>query len=103
MITSILTANPQDGKGHAAFALAVKVANYINGSFSGANLQVLRNIGGPTWQVHWISNFESLAVFEEERKRIEADEGYLKLLGEGREQNLFAASSVVERLYEVIS
>jgi len=103
MITSILTANSQDGKGQAAFAWAVKVANYLNGSFSGANVKVLRNIGGPAWQVHWTSNFESLAVFEEERKRIEADEGYHKLLGEGRDQNLFIASSVVERLYQAIS
>jgi len=73
------------------------------GSISGAHVQVLRNIGGPVWQVHWISNYESLAAFEEMRKRIEADEGYLKLLGEGRDQQLLVASSVVDRLYEVIS
>jgi hypothetical protein len=103
MITSIRTANSQDGKGQAGFAWAVKVANYINGSISGANVQVLRNIGGPTWQVHWVSNYESLAAFEGMMKRFEADEGYRKLLGEARDQQLFVASSVVDRLYEAIS
>jgi hypothetical protein len=97
------TANMHDGKGQEAFAWAVKVANYLNEKFPGANMQVVRNIGGPVWQVHWIANFESLAALEEVMKRVEADAGYLELLGEARDQKLFISSGTVDSLYEAIS
>ncbi len=103
MITWIRTANMQDGKGQDAFAWAVKVANYVNEKFSEANVQVVRNIGGPVWQVYWVANYESLATFEEVMKRVEADSGYLELLGEARDQNLFISSGTVDSLYEAIS
>ena len=103
MITWVRTANMHDGKGQDAFAWAVKVAHYVNGKFSGANVQVVRNVGGPVWQVHWVANYESLAAFEEIMKTLEADSGYLELLGEARDQKLFISNSIVDSLYEAIS
>lgn len=103
MITRVRTANMHDGKGHEAFAWAVKVATYINENFSGSNIQVMRNVGGPVWQVHWVDSHESLAAYEEVMKKVEADSGYLELLGEARDQKLFVSSSIVDSLYQAIS
>ena len=63
----------------------------------------MRNIGGPIWQVHWVSNYESLAAYDKIMKGIEADSGYLKLVGEARDQKLFISTSIVDNLYEAIS
>jgi hypothetical protein len=76
---------------------------YVNEKFADANVQLVRNIGGPVWQVHWVANYESLATFEEVMKRVEADSGYLELLGEARDQKLFISSGTVDSLYEAIS
>jgi hypothetical protein len=103
MITWVRTANIHDGKAQDAFAWAIKVAKYVSANFSEANVQVLRNIGGLVWQVHWVANYESLAAFEEVMKKVEADSGYVELLGEARDQNLFISSSIVDSLYEAIS
>jgi hypothetical protein len=103
MITLIRTANMHDGKGHEAFAWAIKLGHYLNEKFSEGSVQVVRNIGGPVWQVHWVVSFESLATLEEVMKRVEADSGYLELLGEARDQELFISSGTVDSLYETIS
>ncbi|RME99361.1 MAG: hypothetical protein D6768_15200 [Chloroflexi bacterium] len=62
----------------------------------------MRNVGGPVWQIHWVGNYESLAAYEETMKAIEQDAGYLDLIGEAREQNLFISSSIVDRLYQSV-
>jgi len=103
MITFVRTATIHDGKVQDAFAWAVKVANYINEHISGVNVQVVRNIGGPIYQVHWVSNYESLAAFAERMKRVETDAGYQQLLVEGRQQLLLIGSSIVDNLYETVS
>ena len=86
----------------AAFEWAVKVANYVNDYISETNVQVVRNIGGSLFQVHWVANYESLAVFEEVMKRIEADSGYRELISEVREQQLLIGTSIVDSLYEAV-
>lgn len=102
MITMVRTADVHDGKGTAALAWAVKVAAHITENISGGNVQVVRNVGGPVWQLHWVGNYESLAAYEETMKTIEQDAGYLDLIGEAREQKLFISSSIVDRLYQSV-
>ena len=102
MITFVRTADMNDGKAMAGFAWAVKAANYITENL-GINVQVVRNVGGPVNQVHWIANYESLAEYEAAGKKIENDDGFQGLLAEGMEQGLFSSSSVVDGLYETIS
>jgi len=102
MITAVRTASIHDGKIAEALAWAVKVTNYARDKF-GANTQLMRNIGGPAGQIHWVSTFPSLADFENARKQIEPDEGYKSLVMEARQQNLFIGTSVVDALYESIA
>ena len=101
MITAVRTANIHDGKANEAVAWAIKTATYVSENL-GVNLQVMRNVGGPVFQLHWVSNYESLAAYEAAMARIEADEGYQGLLAEGRNQGLFIASSIIDNLYASI-
>jgi hypothetical protein len=103
MITWVRTANISDGKLQEAFSWAVKVAGYINKKFEGVNVQVVRNVGGPVFQVHWVATYKSLASFEEKWKQIDGDEGYQGLLAEIRQQAAFIGTSIVDSLYETVS
>jgi len=100
MIPQVRTAGIHDGKLQDAFAWATKVAGYINQTIPGANAQVVRNIGGPLYEGHWVLSAESLAAHEQRWKRLEADAGMQRLLMEGRQQGWFIGSSIVDRLYE---
>ena len=98
MITFVRTANIHDGKMQDAMAWAVKTATYISQNL-GVNVQVMRNVGGLVSQVHWVSNYASLADFEASMTKIVADAGYQQLLAEGGAGGLFAANSIVDNLY----
>ena len=103
MITWVRTANIHDGKINEAFEWAAKVASYINKKFDGANVQVLRNVGGPMYQVHWVGTHDSLAEFERQWKQIESDKGYRNLLTEIRRKGALIGTSVIDSLYESVS
>lgn len=102
MITVVRTASIQDGKFDGALAWAVKVTKYMRDKF-GANMQLARNIGGPTHQVHWVSVYPSLADLEKAVRQAETDEGYKALLAEARKELLFIASSIGDSIYESIA
>ncbi len=80
----------------------MEVAGYINGNIEGVEVQVLRNIGGQVFQVHWVSRYASLASYEQHWKGLEADEGYQAQITKARAAGLFIGSSIVDRLYEVL-
>ncbi len=103
MITWVRTASIHDGKLREAFTWAAKVASYVNQKVPGMNLQVTRNIGGPVYQVRWISSLESLAAYEKAARQIESDDGYQALLAEVRQQGALIGASVVDSLYETIA
>lgn len=99
MITAVRAATMNDGKVQAGFAWAVKVGMYITENL-GINVQVLRNVGGPVNQVHWVSIYESLGSYDAAMKKIFGDPGFQELFAEAEQQGLFSASSVVDNLYE---
>jgi hypothetical protein len=101
MITSVTTASVHDGKLTEAIAWAVKATNYLRDKF-GTNAQLTRNIGGPLYQLHWVSTHQSLADYEKRIKQTEADEGYKTLVMEARQQGLLIGTSIVVSLYESI-
>ena len=103
MITHTLSMSIHDGKLVDAFSWAAKVAGHINRQFPGSNVQVVRNVGGSMFELHFVSVAESLAAYEALNKQVEADEGYQKLLNEGREQRLIIGASVNARLYETVT
>ena len=65
-------------------------------------MQVQRNVNGPVYQVHWVITVENLAQVDELGQKLQADEGYMSLLGEAREQGLFDVASIVDNLYQSI-
>ena len=103
MITQVRTAAVHDGKLPEAVEFGLKVVAYISDKFPDLNIQLIRNVGGPIYELHWVSSTETLATYEEVNKSIEADEGYQALVAEARQARVFVASSLVDRLYETIS
>ena len=103
MITQVRTATVHDGKLPEAVEFGLKVVAYVNDKFPESTPQMIRNVGGPLYELHWVSTFETLASYEDLSKRLEADQGYQELLAEVRQARLFVASSVVDHLYETVS
>jgi hypothetical protein len=79
------------------------VVALLNDKFPDLNVQLIRNVGGPLYELHWVSSTETLASYEDVTKRIEAEQGYQALVAEIRQAKVFVASSLVDRLYETIS
>ena len=103
MITQVRTAAVHDGKFPEAIEFGLKVVAYINDKFPELNAQLVRNIGGPLYELHWVSTTETLASYDDLGKRLEADQGYQELVAEIRQAGVFVASSLVDHLYETIS
>ena len=103
MITQVRTAAVHDGKFPEAVEFRLKVVALLNDKFPDLNVQLIRNVGGPLYELHWVSATESLASYEDLNKRIEADQGYQELVAEIRQAKVFVATSLVDRLYETIS
>lgn len=102
MIVAVRSANIQQGVAIAeVFEWAVKVSMYLNEKF-GTDTRVLRNVNGTMYQVHWATNYETLAQMEETNQELIADEGYNGLLAEAREQQLFVAASIVDNFHQSV-
>jgi hypothetical protein len=102
MILSVRTGGMQSGKQMAGFAWAVKVAAYLNTTFPGMNVRVTRPVGGPLAEVHWLSEFASLAEYEARVAKFEADAGYQGLLKEARDGGFFDARTLRDDLHQTI-
>ena len=102
MIYFVRSAEVDRSKVDEAFGWAVKVANWINGKFSEANVQVLRNVSGPLGAVHWLSTSDSLASFEQLMAALESDQEYQGMIAEAREQGLFAQGSLRDSIYRSV-
>jgi len=103
MVTSVFSLTCHDGKLAAGFDWALRVTAYIKQQFPGSDMEVVRNIGGPFYELHMVTRVESLAAYDDLNKRSSADEGYQKLASEAQEQGLFIGSSITERMYETVS
>jgi hypothetical protein len=101
MITVVRTASVHDGKMTEAVTWAVNATRYLRDRL-GTNTQLARNIGGPVFQLHWVSTYPSLADLERVMRQIETDEGYNSRVAEARQRGLFIATSIVDSLYESI-
>ena len=102
MITLVRSATLQQGTAvEAAVEWAVKVAMYLNENL-GTNTQVQLNVGGPIFQVHWVTTLENLTQLDELVQKMQTDEGYGSLLTESREQGLFDVSSIVDGIFRSV-
>ncbi len=102
MITLVRSATLQQGAAiEAAVEWAVKGAMYLNENL-GTNTQVQQNVGGPVLQLHWVTTLENLAQLDELFQKMQADEGFVSLLTESREQGLFDVSSIVDGIFRSV-
>ena len=102
MITFVRSARIQQGTAiEAAMEFAVKVAMYLSENH-GTDTQVQHNVGGPVYQVHWVTTVENLAEVDQLNQKLQADERYGSLLATAREQDLFDVSSIVDRLFRSV-
>ena len=102
MITLIRTADINDGMAQDAFAWAVQVSHYINDNVDGVEVTVMRNIGGPVYQVHWVSRYDSLAEYARLWAALEADPGYQELIEDARDVGFFVGMSIEDHIYEAV-
>ena len=65
MITQVRTAAVHDGKFPEAVEFGLKVVAYISDKFPESNIQLIRNVGGPIYELHWVSTAETLASYED--------------------------------------
>jgi len=101
MIYFVRSIGIQQGKGPQAFQWAVQIANWINAHYPGLDVQVLRNVSGPRWQIHWVSHYESRAHWGEMMVQIGAEPAYRQVTSGGEE--LVVQSSWQDTLYEKVS
>jgi len=102
MITTIRSAEVRAGKADRAFKWAVEVTQYVNREVPDLEVQVYRNVGGPLFEVHWISHFPSLAAYQASRDRLESHVGFIEKVSEAAESGLFLGTSFRDRLYETL-
>ncbi len=55
------------------------------------------------YEIHWLSTTDTLASYEDLSNKLDADEGYQKLLGQARQGQLFVGSSITDRLFKTVA
>ncbi|GHN02724.1 hypothetical protein WSM22_42130 [Cytophagales bacterium WSM2-2] len=102
MITIIRTANIQAEKYVEALEWAIKLSMLISSKFS-VSSRVARNIGGNITEIHWLTDFKSIADFESFRNKVETDREYRDLIQQAITHNLLIGESLVDRIYGTVS
>jgi len=100
MVYLVRSARAQQGRAQAALPFFVGVANYLKEHYPQMSPEVLRNINGPIDQVHLVVRYESLAVLEATRKKLDNDDEYQELVGAF--QSIFVLDSAVDNIYETV-
>jgi hypothetical protein len=92
----------KEGRAKEAWEYAAKIAAYAKENYSEyCTVEVLSNISGPAYQVHFLVKFESLAGFEETSANWFADPAVQELNAGGAE--LWVDSSFVNNLFRIES
>ena len=55
MVTNVFSLTCHDGKLAAGFDWALRVTAYIKQQFPGSDMEVVRNIGGPFYELHMVT------------------------------------------------
>ena len=102
MIYGVRTAEAAGGKLFEARAWAIKVTNWINKKYPGANVELLTNVSGQLGQFHWLVTSETLAEQEQLLAGIGEDEEYLAMLKDAGSELLFAQGSARHTFYRTL-
>ena len=102
MITTMRTANIRRGKAAEAFEWAIKVAIHAKDKCAQVtDLQVVRNIGGPINQLHWIGTYGSMADMEATYKWFDSDAEIQKLIADALARELFEVDAA-DHIYATV-
>jgi hypothetical protein len=101
MIYLVRSITIQPGKSTEAFQWAVNIANWINEHYPEVNVEVLRNITGPKWQLHWVGRCDSLAVWAETSAKMNDDPGYHEVISGAEE--LVVQSTWMDNFYAKVA
>ena len=97
MIYMVRSITIQPGKSREAMQWAVNIAHWINEHYPDVNVQVMRNITGPRWQVHWVVRCDSLTIWDQTSAKINADPGYQEVISGAEE--LVVQSTWMDNFY----
>jgi len=96
MIRFMRKARVAHGKGTEAMKFAVEAAEYNKKNFKGApETKVFVEVAGDYSTLHWQSDYDSLAAFEQVLAQVMADETYRKMLDKAGP--LFVEASVEDK------
>ncbi|HAL47090.1 MAG: hypothetical protein FI707_07870 [SAR202 cluster bacterium] len=102
MIYRVRSAEVNGIKANEAFAWAVKVTIWANEKFPTGGTQLLRNISGNPFGLHWVSSAESLGVLDELLAAAEADPEYQAMIAEARSEGYLVPGSVTDSFSRTI-
>ena len=101
MIYMVRSITFQPGKSAEAMQWAVNIANWTNEHYPEVNMEILRNISGPKWQVHFVIRCASMAAWEETSAKANADRGYHEVISGGEE--LVIQKTMMDTFYRTVS
>ena len=102
MITVVRSVEARDGKFRQALEGALQTASLINEKYD-KETRVMGNVAGKSSQLHWVTEFESLAEFEEWVAKVSQDEKLAEMVAEHFEQGLFVEGSFTDNIYRTLS
>lgn len=96
MITFMRTVTAKPGKLPEVIAFAGSIAQ-IAGRATGNEVKVLLPVGGKFSEIAWVSQFDTLAQFEDANSKLLQDESYVAMLRKA--EGLFVDGSGYDRLW----
>ena len=89
-------------KRRQALDWTARVAKYLRQKYPKYNTRLLQPVLGDINSIHWLSEHESLATWEQHRKELAADKGYQDLLAEDANKGWRIDGSMHLEAYETI-
>jgi hypothetical protein len=100
MIYFVRSATIRQGQSRAARQWALKVAHWVNGNYPDLDVQVLDNVSGHLFRVHWMASCESMALFGEIWDKMRVDPGYQEVISGAEE--LIVQESLIDSFYRKV-
>jgi hypothetical protein len=100
MIYFVRSATIRQGQSRETLQWALKVAHWVNEHYPDVDVQVLDNVSGHLFRVHWMVSCESMALFGEIWDKMRADPGYQEVISGAEE--LIVQESLIDNFYRKV-
>jgi len=99
MITFIRTSTSTAEKFSAAMAFAREIAEYVKNKV-GVDMKIqIPPAGGYPFRVRWVSQYESLAAYEQKMQMLLSDPKYMELAGKSIAQGMFIPGTAFDEVW----